>query len=106
VLNRYCVQEALKIGSHILRALLHNQPDQQDGEILKSSYDEVNDNLEHKRKKITGSSLGLESKRILKRLVLNVNAQRTLSQKNNGVPKASFGYLSQAEYSNMCHKLQ
>jgi hypothetical protein len=74
-------KEALKTGSNILRDLLQKQPDQQVGEILKSRFDEVKDNLEHKRKKITGSSLGLKTKHSLKRLVLNVNARRIFSQK-------------------------
>jgi len=69
-------KEALKTGSHIITHILNKKPEQPVGDIFKNRLGESKNNLQEKVKKMTGSGLGFERKRKLKKPSLKVNAGR------------------------------
>ena len=56
-------KEALKTSSHIITDILNKEPEQPAGDIFKTRFSEARVNLEQKIKKMTGSGLGLNTKR-------------------------------------------
>jgi len=69
-------KEGLKTGSDIITDFLNKEPEQPVGDIFKNRFGEKKNNLQEKIKKMTGSGLGLKTKRKLKKLSLRVNAGR------------------------------